>query len=402
MPIPTAFHPRTAPLVLSHEWRNWAGYLAAGTYEPSYEREYFAIRNAAALIDVSPLFKYEVAGRDAERLLNRVVTRDLRRCAVGQVVYTPWCDEDGFIIDDGTVARLAADRFRLTSADPSWRWLADCGYGLEAEVRDVSSELAAVALQGPRSREILARLAPGAGLEALRYFRLAQLDFEGAPLTVTRTGYTGDLGYELWVPPAHAPRLWDRLMAIGRDYAALPAGIIALDLARVEAGLLMIDVDYIGARKALIAAQKSTPADMGLEWTVALDKPNFVGRRALRAEKARGPKWRCVGLDIHWEALERLFGAVDLAPRVAGRASRSAVPVYDLDGQHIGQATSTAFSPLLKRYLAIATVERPHGELGEAVEVEFTVEYVRHKARATVVKMPFYDPQHKRQNAAAV
>jgi aminomethyltransferase len=398
MPLPTAFHSRTAPLCHSYEWRNWSGYLAAGVYEHTHEREYYAIRNAAALIDVSPLYKYEISGPDALRLVNRIMTRDIRRCAVGQVMYTPWCDEDGQIIDDGTVSRLAEDRFRITAADPSWLWFSDCGYGLNAQVRDVSDELAAVALQGPNARRILAALAPGAGLEQLKYFRLAQIQWEGQPLTVTRTGYTGDLGYELWIAPDQAPRLWDRLMDAGRPHGVLPAGIIALDIARVEAGLLLIEVDYIASTKALIEAQKSSPFDVGLDWTVALDKDNFIGRRALRAEAARGAQWRLVGLDIDWLALERLFGAVNLAPRVAGRASRAAVPIYAASGQHIGQATSTTFSPILKRYIALGTVERPHGEIGDQLEVEFTVEYVRHKLPARVVKTPFYDAPHKKSS----
>jgi aminomethyltransferase len=398
MPLPTAFHSRTAPLCQSYEWRNWSGYLAAGLYETTHDREYYAIRNAAALIDVSPLFKYEITGPDALRLVNRVMTRDVRRCAVGQVMYSSWCDEDGKIIDDGTVSRLGPDRFRVTAADPSGLWFSDCGYGLNVEVRDVSDELASVALQGPNARRILAALAPGQGLEQLKYFRLAEIDWEGRPLTVTRTGYTGDLGYELWMAPEHAPRLWDRLMEAGRPHGLLPAGIIALDIARVEAGLLLIEVDYIASIKALIEAQKSSPYDVGLDWTVALDKDNFVGRRALRAEHARGSKWRLVGLDIDWGALEKLFGAVNLAPRVAGRASRAAVPLYAASGQHIGQATSTTFSPILKKYIALGTVERPHGELGDQLEMEFTVEYVRHKIPAKVVKTPFYEPPHKKGN----
>jgi aminomethyltransferase len=399
MPIPTAFHSRTAPLCQSYEWRNWSGYLAAGVYEPTHDREYYAIRNAAALVDVSPLFKYEIAGPDALRLVNRLMTRDVRRCAVGQVMYSPWCDEDGKIIDDGTVSRLAPNRFRVTAADHSGMWFSDCGYGLNAQVRDVSDDLASVALQGPNARRILGALAPGAGLEQLKYFRLAEITWDGLPLTVTRTGYTGDLGYELWITPDHAPRLWDRLMEAGRPYGLLPAGIIALDIARIEAGLLLIEVDYISSAKALIDAQKSSPFDVGLDWTVALDKDNFVGRRALRAEHARGARWRLVGLDIQWGPLEKLFGAVDLAPRVAGRASRTAVPIYAASGQHIGQATSTTFSPVLKKYIALGTVEHPLGEIGDTLEVEFTVEYVRHKLPATVVPTPFYDPPHKKGGA---
>jgi aminomethyltransferase len=364
-------------------------------YEHSHEREYYAIRNAAALIDVSPLYKYEITGREAERLLNRVVTRDVAKCAVGQVIYTPWCDEDGFVIDDGTVARLAADRFRMTAADPTWRWLADCGYGLEAKVEDVSQELAAIALQGPQARYILTRAAATPGLDGLRYFRLMEAFISDVPVTVTRTGYTGGLGYELWMPAATGPDVWDALTRAGKDYGLLPAGMVALDIARIEAGLLLIEVDYISAVKALIEAQKSTPYDLGLDWAVALDKGSFVGRTALRAEHARGSAWKYVGLVVDWPALEGLFGKVGLAPRVAGRASRTAAPVYK-DGEHIGQATSSAFSPLLKKYIALATLRSAHVTPGAQVDLELTVEYVRHTVPATIVHLPFYDPPGKK------
>jgi aminomethyltransferase len=395
MPAPSPLHSRTAPLSHSHEWRNWSGYLAAGLYEATHEREYFAIRNSAALIDVSPLYKYHITGPEALRLVNRVVTRDVARCAVGQVMYTPWCDEGGYVIDDGTVARLEHDRFRLTAADPSWRWLADCGYGLDAQVEDVSEAIAAVALQGPRARQVLAQAAPGQGLDGVGYFRLAEAVVEGVPVTVTRTGYTGDLGYELWMAADDAPRVWDVLTEAGQDHGLLPAGMVALDLARIEAGLLLIEVDYISSSKALIEAQKSTPYDLGLGWAVALDKGPFVGRRALRAAHARGSAWTYVGLVVDWPALEALYAAVGLAPRLAGRASRTAVPVY-LDETQIGQATSSAFSPLLKQYVALATLRTAQAAIGSRVGLEVTIEYVRHKVPATVVKLPFYDPPWKK------
>ncbi|MCC6169988.1 MAG: aminomethyl transferase family protein [Caldilineaceae bacterium] len=395
MPVPSPFHTRTAPLCHSHEWRNWSGFLAASVYEHSHEREYYAIRNAAALIDVSPLYKYHVTGPGAQRLLDRVVTRDVKRCAVGQVLYTPWCDEDGFLIDDGTLARLDQQQFRLTAADPTWRWLADCGAGLDVQVDDVTEQIAALALQGPLSRHVLQAAAPGAGLDGLRYFRLANVSLGGVPVTVTRTGYTGDLGYEVWMPAEEAEPVWDALVQAGQPFGLLPAGMAALDIARVEAGLLLIDVDYIAATRALIAGQKSTPYDVGLDWTVALDKGDFVGRRALRAELERGSVWKCVGLEVDWPGLEALYGRVGLVPRLAGRASRAAVPVYQ-DGEFIGQATSSAFSPILKQFIAIATLKRSRAILGARVDFEVTIEYERHKAPATVVKLPFFDPPRKR------
>ncbi len=395
MPIPTPFHSRTTAVCESYEWRNWSGYLAAGLYEPSHEREYFAIRNAAALIDVSPLFKYEVTGPDAQRLVDRVMTRDIAKCKVGQVMYSPWCNEDGKVIDDGTIARLDDSHFRITSADPSLRWFQDVGYGLNAQVVNVTADLGALALQGPNSRAILQQVVRGIDFDKVGYFKLAHGLIDGQPITVTRTGYTGDLGYELWLKPEHAESTWDRLMDIGRGYGQLPAGILALDIARIEAGLVMIEVDYKSATHAVIEAQKSSPYEIGLGWAVSLDGANFIGKRALKNELATGSPWTFVGVQLDWHSLEALFGAVDLPPHVAGRASRSAVPIYK-GGRQIGQLTSHTFSPILKQYIGIGTVYCDYAQLGNPVEVEVTVEYVRQKASARIVKTPFFDPPRKR------
>lgn len=395
MPIPTPFHPQTAPLNKSHAWREWSGYLAASTYEVIHDREYYAIRNAVALIDVSPLFKYEIQGPQAEQLVNRIMPRDIARCRVGQVKYAAWCDDEGWVIDDGTIARLSPDRFRITAADPNLAWFQDCGYGLEAEVRDVSTDLAALAVQGPKSRQILRLALDGVDLGRLKYYRFAEGRLDDIPLAITRTGYTGDLGYELWIDPQYAGLLWERLMHAGSGYGILPVGMVALDIARIEAGLLLIEVDYKSSRKALIQAHKSNPFELGLGWTVDFSKGDFVGRTALKAVKDQGPEWQLVGLEVDWRSLEALYAAVDLSAQVAGRASRLAVPVYK-GGRQIGQATSHAFSPILKKYIAIATIESPFSRPGSTVEMEFTIEYVHHKARATVVRMPFFDPPRKR------
>jgi len=395
MPIPTPFYPRTSELCESHEWRDWSGYLAASLYEHLHDREYYAIRNAAALIDVSPLFKYDARGPDALRFVNRVMTRDLNRCAVGQVMYSTWCDDAGKVIDDGTVARLAEDHFRITAADPNLAWFQDCAFGLDVEVRDVSSDLAALALQGPSSRQILQHVLSGVDLEKLKYYHLAAAQAGAIPLTVSRTGYTGDLGYELWVAPEHAISVWDMLIEHGTGYGIAPAGMLALDIARIEAGLIMIQIDYISTRHALIPDQKSSPFEVGLGWAVDLDQGDFVGRKALLAEKASGSKWMLVGVEVDWNSLEAQYARYALTPRVAGRASRAAVPVYK-GGRQVGQMTSHTFSPLLKKYIGIGTVERQFAGYGDQVSVEVTVEYTRQKADARLVKTPFYNPPRKR------
>ncbi|QYK50192.1 MAG: aminomethyltransferase family protein [Anaerolineales bacterium] len=395
MPIPSPLYSRTAALCTTQEWRDWSGYFSAITYGPSYEVEYYAVRNAAGLMDASPLYKYEIRGADAERLLDRMVTRNVAKSRVGQVLYTPWCDEDGKVIDDGTLARLGPQHFRLTAADPSLRWLQDVGYGLDVELRDVSTELAALALQGPNSYAILQSLLPKAKLGGLRYYNLLQTEFNHTPLTITRTGYTGDLGYELWVAPEHAPALWDSIMETGAGYGILPLGLAALDILRVEAGLLLIEVDYSSTLHARIPDQQSSPYEIGLGWAVDLDKPDFIGKQALQAEHAAGTPRSLVGLEVNWYDLERLFGEANLPPQVAGRASRTAVPVYAGE-EHVGQATSMVFSPILKKYIALATVRSEHAALGSQLEFEITVEYVRKRASATVTKMPFYNPAQKR------
>src|SRR3990172_2691792 len=381
MPIPTPFHSRTSPLCTTQEWRDWSGYLSAVTYQPSHELEYYAIRSAAALFDVSPLYKYEVEGADAVRLVDRIITRNTAKCGVGQMLYTPWCEEDGKVIDDGTVARLGENLFRITAADPNLRWFQDCGVGMDVEVQDVSTRLASLALQGPNSRAILQEILSGIDLNRLAYYHWAAAKLGSTPLTVTRTGYTGDLGFELWIAPEHAEALWDRLMETGAGYGLHPAGLAALDMARVEAGLLLIEVDYTSSRHAFIESQKSSPDEIGLGWAVDLSKADFIGRRALLNDHDRGPARRLVGIEADWEPLEALFAEVELPPQVAGRASRSPVPVY-AGGKHVGQATSLLFSPIFYKYISVASVDGARARPGTSLELEITVEYMRKRAPA--------------------
>ena len=393
MPIGTAFHERTFALCESLNYREWSGYYAVSAYETHHEHEYHAIRHAAALIDVSPLFKYRVSGPDATRLVDRVITRDARQMAVGQVWYTPWCDEYGKVIDDGTVARLDEQTYRWTAADPSLRWFRRNAAGLRVEIDDESEQVAALALQGPTSAQVL-RAAAEADIEGLRYFRVTRGRIGDVAVEISRTGYTGDLGYEIWMPADRAIDVWDRLMEAGRPFNIKPAGMLALDVARVEAGLLLVDVDFNSSCKALVDAQKYTPFEMGLGRLVTIDKGPFVGRTALAEERRRGPSRMVVGLDFDWAEVEALYERVALAPVAPTAASRVHVPVMR-DGQQVGRATTTSWSPVLKRLLALATIDAPFFVEGTRVEVEVTVEAVRHYVGATVVKTPFFNPPRK-------
>ena len=388
----TPFHERTAALCVSHAWRRWAGYVVASSYELSHEREYHSIRAAAALFDVSPLYKYLVRGKDAARLLDRVVTRSVLRSQVGQVLYTPWCDAAGKVIDDGTVARLDETVFRMTAAEPNLRWLEANALGLEVSIEDVSESIAALSLQGPNSRAILEQLGE---LPPLKYFRLAETRLRGIPVSVSRTGYTGDLGFEVWVAADEAIALWDALVDAGTPYGLQPAGMLALDVARIEAGLMLIDVDYVPARKALIESQTSSPYELDLGWAVNLDKEQFVGRQALAAERERAPQWQFVGIEIGWEGLEQLHAEVGLATRLPQQAWRMSVPIYSGVEQK-GYATSGGWSPLLKKYIALAHLRAPWAKPGTQLDMEITVEHRRRRAAARVVKKPFFDPERKR------
>jgi len=362
-------------------------------FEAHHEHEYNAIRNASALIDVSPLFKYRIAGPDAVKLVDRVITRDAFKLAVGQVYYTPWCDEQGKVIDDGTVTRLSDQEFRWTAADPSLRWFTQNAVGLDVAIDDISEQMAALALQGPTSARLLDAVAD-ADVRGLKYFRMTRGTIAGVPVDISRTGYTGDLGYEIWMPWDRAVEVWDALMSGGRPFDIRAAGMLALDVARVEAGLLLIDVDFNSSKKALIEAQKYSPLEMGLGRLVQLDARPFVGRAALVDEHRRGPARRIVGLEIDWPAVEARYDAVGLAPQIAAAASRTAVPVYR-GGRHVGRATTTTWSPVLKKLIAFATIAAPHDAEGATLEFEITVEAVRHRVPATVVKTPFFNPPRK-------
>jgi aminomethyltransferase len=378
------------------QWREWSGYYAASAYADHHDIEYNAIREAAALIDVSPLFKYRVAGPDAWRLIDRVTVRDPRKLKVDQVWYTCWLDENGKVIDDGTITRLDETTYRWTAADPSLRWFRMNATGLDVDIEEITERLGALALQGPRSRQVLEAVT-GDSFADVRYFRRRASRIAGVDVDVTRTGYTGDLGYEIWVDDEHAVAIWDAVLEAGQAHAIRPAGMLALDVVRVEAGLILLEVDYTSSRHALISEQSYSPYELGiLGDLVDLEKEDFVGKRALLAERAAGgPARRLVGLEIGWEGLERLYAAQDLPPVMSPATSRIQVPVFD-GRRQIGRATSTTWSPTLKQAIALASIDARFAEPGTKVLVEWTVEARRGRVPARVAKLPFFDPPRKR------
>ena len=396
----TPFHPRLRAHSTSFDWKEWAGYAAPCTYSPHTEAEFFALRSTAGLLDVTPLYKYDVHGPDAGAFLARVWTRDISKIGVGRVVYSAMCDESGHMLDDGTVARIGPDHFRCTSSEPWLAWFLKHSRGFDVRIEDTTDAICGLALQGPRARAVLRGITEF-DMDRMRFFRIRATTIAGLPVWVSRTGYTGDLGYEIFCENSHALALWDAIMEAGAPHGLIPIGLNALDVARIEAGFVLQGVDYISAKSCLVDALKSTPDDAGLGWTVDLDRDYFVGQQAIRAERKRGPVWDLVGLNISWEGLEDLYAEYEIPPHLAPEACRAAVPVYNWDGEQVGQVTSTTWSPTVKRYLALAQVRRPHNEIGRDLYVEHTPMFERRKVLATVVEKPFFDPPRKRDTPAS-
>ena len=388
------FFDRTSKLNESQEWRRWSGYLSATNYELTHENEYFAIRTKAALLDITPLYKYLIEGPDAQRFLDRLVTRNINICKVGQVMYTPWCDEDGKVIDDGTVQRLSERKFRITSAEPNLEWLEHNAAGMDLTISDDSVTTAAVALQGPNSRDILNAVSSDS-LDSLKFFWMMDTMFNNIPVSISRTGYTGDLGYEIWMDPNDALFIWDLLLEKGKPYGITPTGLQALDIARIEAGLILLDVDYISSRHAIVESRKSSPYELGLGWAVKMKKKYFIGKQALEREVTRGPEWEFVGIEIQWTELENHYRNVGLAPGLPSTAWRTSTPLY-YNHDQVGYATSGAWSPILKRYIALAHVKSAFAVEDTKLQFELKVEHFRKLTAAKVVKTPFFDPERKR------
>lgn len=395
MPIGTPFHPRTSELCTSLFYKDWAGYHTVCSYDTCHEREYYALRNAAGLIDVSPLYKYEVYGKDAAAFLSRVMVRNVKNLDLGRCTYLCWCDDHGKVLDDGTVSRLDDTYFRVTAAEPTLSWLLRLSRRFDVTIEDSTDKIGTLSLQGPNSRDILKNICD-ADMDGLRYFDLTKAKLDGVDVVISRTGYTGDLGYEVWVEREQALKVYDAIMAAGRDYRIQPVGLDAMDVTRIEAGYIMNGVDYFSANTCSIESRKSTPYEIGLGWTVDLDRDSFIGQDALKAEKANGSEWATVGLVYDWPAFERLFAEFGLPPQLPGGAWRTPVPVYNKKGLQVGQGTSGAWSAILKDNLALATVKSACAKPGTILQIEVTVEFERRRVPAVVTKTPFYDPLRKK------
>jgi len=400
MPRKSPFHQRTSELCASYAYKEWSGYVAVCNYDRHSEREYNALRHTAGLFDASPLHKYDVSGKDAAALLARVWARDIRKLKPGRVTYSAMCDEQGKLLDDGTIAHLPESsdgpaRFRAATGEPCLHWLSTQAHGLDVQIEDVTDRIGCLALQGPYARDILRSLVD-IDIDTMKFFAVRAGRLAGADVWVSRTGYTGDLGYEVWVGADDALHVWDEIVRSGAGWGMEPVGLDAIDVVRIEAGFVLAGIDYISSRSCLIESRKSSPYEAGLGWTVKLDRDLFVGQQALRRELEAGSKWELCGLELSWPALENLHEEYGLPPHLAPIACRSAVPIYDRVGRQVGQCTSSTWSPLLKRYLAMGQVLKEQATLGTELRIEYTVDYQRRKLPVTVVERPFFDPERKR------
>jgi aminomethyltransferase len=381
------------------KYKEWAGYYAVCSYDMLHDPEYYAFRNSAGLLDVTPLFKYSVKGPDAAAFLSRIMVRNIAKLEVGRVSYCCWCNDDGKVIDDGTVMRRSDQEFFVTSADPSYSWFSRFLRGYKVELEDISDKVCGLALQGPTSRDILKKICD-ADMDGLKFFTTRQAKGDGYEMYISRTGYTGDLGYEIWVENKDALKLYDAIMSAGKNYDIRPAGLDALDVTRVEAGLILKDIDYYNALHALVDDRMSSPYEISLGWTVDLKRDPFNGQAALQAEKRNGSKWAIVGLDIDWPQLEELYYKKGLPPVIGSHAWRSSIPVFaDKDRKNqAGYATSGTWSPILKKNIALATLEKRYDTIGSELQFEVMVEHKRHTVSAIVTKPQFYNPERKTSN----
>jgi aminomethyltransferase len=397
MVLMTPFHERLAPLNETHLWSHWSGYLSAVKYQMADKFEYFAVRNAAGLIDTSPLYKYRIAGRDAGKFLGSVLARDIAACRDGQAQYTLWCDERGYVVEDGVVIRFAADDYILTSAEPNLAYFRNLiGYD-QVEITDVSADYASLAVQGPRSREILASMDPS--IDTLGFFHHGPAKLGNVPVHVSRTGYTGDLGYEIWVGADGALEMWDALAEASVGRGVIPVGQNALLMTRIEAGLILIGVDFHSSRFAFSDSDCSTPLELGFAWMfrdLATSTRRFIGRAAIEREIAdKTSRWKMVGLMVDWRDWDRHYGDAGLIPPKDETPVVWEMMLYDADGNRVGYTTSFMYSPMLQRHIAMARVQPELAKPGSKVNLEFTIDHRYHTVAAVVARPPLFNPPRK-------
>jgi aminomethyltransferase len=393
----TPFHDRTSAANVSGLWEHWSGYLVAQKYQLSEKFEYFAIRNSAGLFDSSPLYKYRIHGPDAEAFLGGVLARDIRTCPVGHGQYTAWLDDRGFVVEDGVIFRTAAADYLLTCAEPNQAYFTGLIGRRHVTIEDVSEGTAVLAIQGPTSREILTCLAPA--VAGLPYFGLAEATIADTPVTISRTGYTGDLGYELWIPADRAIAVWDAVGTASAGRGVIPIGMIALYMARIEAGLLLLDVDFGSSRYAWADANRSTLIELGLGWMVrdlAADDRMFIGRPALERElRDKSSRWKLTGLILDWQDYDRHFDAAGLIPPKDHTPIQDEYYVYDDHGTQLGYATSLMYSPMLQRHIALARVPLDRTKPGSHVKLELPVNHRYEYFDAAVTRLPLYNPERR-------
>ncbi len=392
----TPFHERTSALNQTGLWDHWAGYLSARQYHLSEKLEYFAVRTTAGLYDTSPLYKYRIHGRDAEAYLSGVLARDIRKCRPGQAQYTVWCDGDGYVIEDGMIFRSSDDEFMLTAAEPNQAYFEDLINDRAVDIEDVSERVASLAFQGPRSKAVLSSIAPD--VDALRPFGLVETKFGSSRVTVSRTGFTGDLGYELWMAADDALDVWDAVFEAADGHGVLPIGETALVMARLEAGLLLIQADFASSRYAWTDGDRSTPLELGLGWMFRdfekQERP-FIGRDAIRRELESGSRWHLVGLVLDWQDWNEVWGHAGHVPPKDHTPLAEETILYDANEDTVGFATSFMYSPMVQRHIAIAQVIPEVAAIGSEVEYEVTIDHALKYVTASVVEMPFYDPPHR-------
>jgi aminomethyltransferase len=394
----TPFHKRTNALNETGLWSHWSGQLAAHRYQMSDKFEYFAVRNAAGIFDSSPLYKYRIHGDGAERFLSGVLARDVRTCAPGHAQYTAWCDDRGFVVEDGVVLRPAADEFLLTAAEPNLAYFEDLISRRDTvAIEEVSDDYGILAVQGPRSRDLLAALVPS--VAGIPFFGLTTGKIAGSPVTVSRTGYSGDLGYEVWIRSGDAVKVWDALWTSMKGFGVLPFGLDALDMLRIEAGLLLLDVDFASSRFGWTDEDRSSLIELGWGWMVrnlGADDRAFIGRRAIEREMADGTsRWRLTGLIVDWADYDRIYGAAGLIPPKDHTPVLGEMFLYDEDGKQVGYTTSYMYSPMLQRHIALARVRPALAAPGSPVRLEIDVNHRYEYVAARTARLPLYNPTRK-------